>query len=138
MDTATAVLSDILFSPSLNGIYHLENPVRQAWQDILDAFASCMGISTVRAPFDEWLRNVQAAVEQHGTENEQMELDMLSDFLERDFRRMATGKVILDTSRTRSVSRTLREVDGVTTEVVSKYVSEWRRNGTLRGAGVSH
>ncbi|KAJ5604420.1 hypothetical protein N7510_009574 [Penicillium lagena] len=131
MDAAAAVLGDILFSASLSGIYHLENPIRQAWQDILDVFASCMDINTVRVPFNQWLSNVQAAVEHQGTEDERMELHMLSDFFEKNFQRMATGRVILDTSRTRAVSRTLREVDEVSTEVVSKYVSQWRRNGTL-------
>ena len=126
------MLGDILLGPSLSGIYHLENPIRQAWQDVLDIFASSLGINTVNVPFDQWLRNVQAAVHEDGTEDERMEYDMLADFLEKDFQHMATGRVILDTSRTRTVSRTLREAGEVSQEVVAKYVSEWRRNGALR------
>lgn len=126
------MLSDILFAPSLSGIYHLENPIRQAWQDVLDIFASSLYINTVNVPFDQWLRNVQAAVQELGTEDERMEYDLLAEFLEKDFQRMATGKVILDTSRSRAVSETLREVGEISEEVVWKYVREWRRAGTLR------
>lgn len=106
--------------------------MRQSWQDVLDVFASSLGISPVNVPFDQWLRNVQAVVHEHGTEEERMEYDMLADFLQNDFQRMATGSIILDTSRTRTVSRTLREVGEISQEVVAKYVGEWRRNGTLR------
>ncbi|KAL5361508.1 hypothetical protein BJX96DRAFT_185315 [Aspergillus floccosus] len=132
VDSAASVLGDILLGPSISGIYHLENPIRQAWHDILGIFASSLGVNTVNVPFDQWLCNVQGAVQEHGTEDERMEYDMLSNFLEKDFQRMATGRVILDTSRSRAASRILREMGEISAGLVSKYVSEWRRHGTLK------
>lgn len=133
MDVAAAVLGEILLSPSrISGVYHLENPMRQPWHDMIELIADYIGISgSRRLEFDEWFPQVRDFVEARGTEDDRMVAEMLSDFFEQDFTRMATGKIILDTQRTRLVSKTLRQIDEVSPHAARKYIMEWRRSGFL-------
>ncbi len=158
VDLAAASVSEILLTPHpLNLIYHLENPVRQSWHDMLTVLASQLDISREFVPFDKWLDRIGAiaadtkdcgadsksnglnhdnsvgppAVE--GTSaSSQAPPHMLADFFRHDFQHMAGGDVIMDTAGARSVSPTLRNSDVVKANVVKRYVEEWRRMGILK------
>ncbi|KAL4866181.1 hypothetical protein BDV12DRAFT_210641 [Aspergillus spectabilis] len=128
VDEAATVLGEILVSPGpLAPIYHLENPIRQSWHDMMSAIGDAMHIpASDHPPFDEWLRQVREYVQTSGTEADRTEFQMLADFLDRDFRRMATGGIVLDTQNTRAASRTLQYADEVSPQVVALYVEQWR------------
>ncbi|RDW93186.1 uncharacterized protein DSM5745_00508 [Aspergillus mulundensis] len=140
INTAAKVLGDILLSAQLSAsqaqIYHLENPIRQSWSDVLDMLANGLGISSdgaERLPFDLWLSQVKESIDNDKAEpTDRVEFQMLAEFLEKDFRRMATGGIILDTQNTRAASSTLRYMEEVSPHVIRKYIAEWKRSGFLR------
>jgi hypothetical protein len=107
-------------------VYHLENPIRQAWADVLTIIASELGISKF-LPFDRWLQQVVAA-KYDVTENPAKALD---HFFETDFRRMACGDLILDTCKARSISDTLARLDAISTNTIVEYLNHWRKVGYL-------
>ncbi|KAL4903515.1 hypothetical protein BDW74DRAFT_186131 [Aspergillus multicolor] len=131
VNTAAKVLGDILLSPQLSTsqaqIYHLENPIRQSWSDMLDMVANSLGIcpeDAERLPFDQWLSQVKESIDNDTAEaTERVEFQMLVEFLEKDFRRMATGGVIMDTQNTRAASSTLRYMEEVSPHVIEKYIA---------------
>lgn len=101
-------------------VLHLENPVRQPANHIITLMSSELGLgSKALLPFDEWLERLK----------ETGLADSLSEFFEHDFRALALGQIILDTTGSRRVSRTLRGSSGLTREVVAKYVSQWKEKG---------
>lgn len=101
-------------------VLHLENPVRQSAKQIMTLISSELGLGNKAVlPFDEWLELVKGA----GL------VDSLSDFFEHDFRALALGQIVLDTTGSRRVSRALRGSSGLTRQVVAKYVDQWRQKG---------
>ncbi|KAI1810887.1 putative polyketide synthase [Poronia punctata] len=131
VDDVAAVLSDLLFSSTQKaGVYHVENPVRQSWDEILTFLASVLGLKNVerRVSFKEWLEKVR---EFEGAERENP-AGKIVDFLQNDFERMACGEVVLDTRNSVGDSLTMREMKGVDLEVVKGYVDGWRERGFLK------
>lgn len=67
VDDAAAVFCEILLAPHpLAPVYQVENPIRQAWSDLLDTVGPFLGLTT-RIPFDEWLAAVVEAAETEGS-----------------------------------------------------------------------
>ncbi|CAG8883007.1 unnamed protein product [Penicillium egyptiacum] len=129
VDDAANVLIDLAFSeqqPSM--AYHLENPVRQSWSDVLVTLGSQLDISQF-LPFNDWLDRVVKLGSKGGPgQNPVLKLD---EFFRRDFRRMACGSVIMATDEARKRSETLRQVDAVPEDVIASYVQYWRTSGYL-------
>lgn len=122
VDRAARSLVDMLFHQGDLGspVLHLENPVRQSAKQIMTLISSELGHENKAVlPFDEWLELVKGA----GL------VDSLSDFFEHDFRALALGQIVLDTTGSRRVSPTLRGSSGLTREVVAKYVDQWKQKG---------
>lgn len=120
-DRAARSLTEILLHPGkLDPILHLENPTRQPARDIMAIIAYELEIPyTDPLPFDEWLQRV----------NEMNTGDSLVEFLGRHFEDLALGAVILDTTKSRATSRTLRESSGISRELLLKYVRTWKQQG---------
>lgn len=78
---------------------------------------------------DEWVARAEAGTGSHGQRPADGSSDMLIDFFKHDFERMATGGVVLDTSKARRVSETLRRANSVEPALVARYVQEWKRCG---------
>lgn len=162
VDLAATSLSEILLTHHpLNLIYHLENPVRQSWHEILTTLASQLGISREFLPFDKWLDRVGAIAADtedsgaDGVDREAHELSnnnkegpitpkdnssfspapphMLADFFRKDFLHMAGGDVIMDTAGARRISATLRDSDAVKADVVKRYVEGLRVGFWVKG-----
>lgn len=101
-------------------VLHLENPVRQPANDIMTLISNELGFGNKAfLPFDEWLERVRKT----GL------ADSLSEFFGHDFRALALGQIVLDTTGSRRISRTLRGSGGLTGEVVANYVSQWKQKG---------
>lgn len=131
VDCATETLSELLLTTvPTQLVYHLENPVRQSWHDVLTDFASQLNLpNTDLLPFDDWLQRVCTAAEDIDSENPAKKL---ADFFKSDFRHMACGNVILDTSNLRAISPTLRGVGAVDQATLGSYVDYWRSIGFLK------
>lgn len=125
---ARALLEILLFHDSsdtpLPRFLHLENPVRQPIQDIFVLAGRHFGWPAMRPleQCDEWLRRaVEAGVlEPH-----------LEGFFKNDFQDLANGGLVLDTTRARALSRTLRGTGAVESDLVVDYLRRWQQDGTL-------
>lgn len=122
VDSAAQALREILFHREpLQLVYHLENPVRQSWEHAVNLLSKELQIpSSSIVPLDRWLDHVASAP---GPENPAANL---IHFLRSDFRKMSCGSVILDTSASRSVSRTMAYMDPVGDDSVRAYVNYWK------------
>ncbi|KAG2419399.1 hypothetical protein HFD88_004195 [Aspergillus terreus] len=125
-----ATLGDLLLSsgPHPYPIYHIENPRRQPWDEILATLADALGLEASQVvPFAEWTQRVR----QFGNEPENPAVRII-DFLETNFERMSCGGLVLDTTHSLEHSATLRHREPVPMELVRKYIRAWQEMGFLR------
>jgi len=125
VDYAAEAVAELLLTDRPSRlVYHLENPIRQSWHDVLIVLASALGLSSSGLlPFDEWLQKVDTA-EKHSTMDNPVK--KLSGFFRSDFRHMACGDVILETTNTRDVSKSLRSAGVVGNETLASYINYWK------------
>jgi hypothetical protein len=126
-----ATLGELLLEPTeAYPIYHIENPQRQSWREMIAVLAELLDISKDNIiPFDEWVRRVRGSPSVAVSENPAVRLD---EFIEVDFVRMSCGGLVLDTEHSVEHSKTLRELSPVSRDLVAKYVQMWREVGFLR------
>ncbi|KAK0669808.1 hypothetical protein QBC41DRAFT_273799 [Cercophora samala] len=128
VDHAAQALTEMLLSPQvLPPFLHLENPIRQPMRDIIAIMGRELNVKPSREagtliPFEEWL--------DLATRSGQISAS-LKDFFEEDFRVLGQGKIVLDTTLSRPVSKTLGSESGVAKEVVEGYVRKWKATGFL-------
>lgn len=79
-------------------------------------------------PFDDWIQRVRHFSGSVETENP---AGKLIEFLEDNFLRMSCGGLILDVTKTKEHSRTLRNEGPVSAELARKYVRAWMDMGVL-------
>ncbi|RDW60353.1 uncharacterized protein DSM5745_10811 [Aspergillus mulundensis] len=114
---AAQAILDILFtsgdgeSKTDENIYHVENPICQPWKPFLTALATQLDLRS--------------------TDEDQEDFGQLKPFLESEFRNLASGGVILNTTQARKVSRALRACNGVGLGLVNRYLQYWRAVGVL-------
>ncbi|KAI1499965.1 hypothetical protein F5X99DRAFT_430167 [Biscogniauxia marginata] len=122
VDSAASSLAEIIFdSRPLHLVYHLENPIRQGWQDVVWMMLKELDIpSNSIIPFQKWLHIVALTPETGNPARK------LINFLEAEFSKMSCGSLLLDTSVSRSVSPTLRKIGPVGADDIKAYVAYWR------------
>lgn len=129
VNVAAAAMSDLLLSPdsvSLN--YHLENPVRQDWTTVMAAIANELGHPpSCFVEFEEWTRLIDRKTSADG----EFGSGVLIDFLVKDFQHMSAGGIVLDTSRARESSTSLKNAGAVSMETIAEYVKAWKKSGLL-------
>jgi hypothetical protein len=127
VDTAAETLIEIMLSVSpLELIYHLENPIRQPWHDVLVILSEELDLDgNAFTSLDKWLISIKAMTDDAAS------TDLLIEFFEKDFQHMSGGGVVLDTRVSRAVSPTLQQVDIVEDELVATYIKQWKRRGVL-------
>ena len=125
VDMAAGTLIDIMLSrPPLELVYHLENPIRQPWHEVLVILAEELGLDgNASISMDKWLASIKTLTEDVAS------TDLLIDFFEKDFQHMSGGGVVLDTRVSRAVSPTLQQADVVRDELVATYVKQWKCQG---------
>ncbi|KAK0615281.1 hypothetical protein B0T17DRAFT_602326 [Bombardia bombarda] len=116
---AKALVEMALSSDSLPHFLHLENPIRQPARDMMAVMARELGLSPSRTAgtllsFEEWM---QKAVQKGAM------VASLEEFFRERFRVLGQGTVILDTTKARAVSRTLRGERGVGADLLSESIS---------------
>lgn len=121
------MIVELLLQPAAaEPVYHLENPVRQPWADVLSLLSQALGLTAV-IPFDQWLGQVRALDD----DAERNPAGRLVKFLEEEFVSMASGTVVLDTTNARAASKTLAACGGIGERHVQLYVKYWRSVGHL-------
>lgn len=135
VDEMAATLVDILLQPEgvrLHPIYHIENPVRQSWADMIATLAKALDIPDV-IPFGEWVRRVREwpVKADNGAEGANPAY-LLTEFLDDNFTRMSCGGLLMGTANAREHSSTLANVGPVTETTTRLYVSKWREMGFLK------
>jgi acyl transferase domain-containing protein/thioester reductase-like protein/acyl carrier protein/SAM-dependent methyltransferase len=135
VDEVASTLVDLVTLPMTDtpySIYHIDNPIRQAWKEMIPLLAEALGIPSADAiPFDDWVQRVknhQCQVE--GPEGENPAI-LLIDFLDANFLRMSCGGLLLETKKAREHSRTLANVGPVSDKVAKLFVESWKQTGFL-------
>ncbi|MCJ1378978.1 hypothetical protein MMC17_002077 [Xylographa soralifera] len=129
VDDVAETLVDLAFVDDPYPIYNIDNPVRQQWQDMLPVLADVLDIPRDNIiPFEEWVdlvRNSPDVVEKDNPASK------LIDFLDSNFLRMSCGGLLLETTKAREHSKTLRAVGPVSADVTRKFVEYWKKTGFL-------
>ncbi|THD00110.1 hypothetical protein EYZ11_000435 [Aspergillus tanneri] len=127
VDEVANVLVDLLFTTEPYPVYHIDNPVRQSWSDMVSLLTEELNIPAGNiVPFPEWIHRVKAFLGGY----EDNPARVMADWLDDNFERMSCGGVLLDTSRAREQS-CLASVDAVSPDVTRRYLSWWRERGFL-------
>ncbi|KAI0165152.1 putative polyketide synthase [Hypoxylon sp. FL1284] len=131
VDDVAGTMADLLLGDAPpHPVYHIDNPVRQPWKEMLPVLADALAIPRDRIiPFENWIRRVRdfpGAVEWDNP------AWLLADFLEQDFERMSCGGVLLRTENTQAHSATFHGVGPVGENIVRKYIQAWKDSGFLR------
>lgn len=135
VNRAAAVIAELLFSSGFQPIYHMENPSRQSWRDVLENLASilnsnnqpqlCQPLPII--PFATWLSRVQEL----GNDQEHNYALKVMPFLEHDFIRTASGVVVLGMTNAKLDSPTLVNSTALDRKHLEEYCDYWRKQGFL-------
>ncbi|EFR04739.1 phenolpthiocerol synthesis polyketide synthase ppsB [Nannizzia gypsea CBS 118893] len=130
VDDVAAALADILLSDTIPyPIYHIENPIRQPWSEIIYLLADTLDIPRgFIVPYDIWMRRVRHFT---GSTESNNPAKMLLEFFRDHFRRMSCGGLILDTTNSKQHSHTLANTQPITPALVAKYIAQWKESGFL-------
>ena len=124
VDDVAGTLVDLLMVKDPYPIYHIDNPICQLWSEIIPVLADALDIPRSNAiPFADWIervRNFPGLVESDNPASK------LVDFLDANFLRMSCGGLLLETTKSREHSVTLRAVGPVSDEVAGKFVQSWK------------
>lgn len=105
-------------------MYHLENPVRQSWEDVCSIIERKLGLPPKsRLPFDDWLTQISTLEDSPSD---------LMEFFSNYFRRMSSGSLVLDTTNGRRLSPTLRSTGAIHAWEIGLYLDYWRQSGFLK------
>ena len=129
VNDVAATLGDLLISDRTPyPIYHIENPCRQPWREMVNTLADVLDIPRDNIiPFAKWVDRVGRFP---GSTNDNP-AGQLVGFFDKHFIRMSCGGLILDTAKCREHSETLRRRGPVSAELVAKYISAWKNMGFL-------
>jgi thioester reductase-like protein len=130
VEDVAASLADLVLTPeSSSFVYHIENPARQPWSDVLSLLSAELGIPSENVvDYEEWLGRVRGLPREKDVDNPAKKV---MKFLEDDFLRMACGGLVLDTNKAVKTSETLGHAKPVSEELVRKYVRTWKEVGFL-------
>ncbi|KAL4926727.1 uncharacterized protein BDV17DRAFT_293308 [Aspergillus undulatus] len=111
-DLVSYAASDFSGASTVYPIYHIDNPVRQPWQEMVPVLARALDIPPA---------------------NKDNPAFKLIDFLDDNFVRMSCGGLLLDTRHTQQHSPTLAALGPVSNEVAKGYIRYWKTTGFLAG-----
>jgi hypothetical protein len=119
-------------------MYHVENPSRQPCGELMEIIASMLRDSQQQevtlVDYSEWL----AQIRELGTEQQRNPAYPLLPFFDKDFLRLATGKVALDTTRATEESITLTTtIDPLNRKYLLRHVMYWQSAGALSNSSES-
>jgi thioester reductase-like protein/acyl carrier protein len=118
-DVADSLIDLVLAENVPYPVYHIDNPVGQAWSEVSTVIADALNIPHL-IPFREWLDRVRMAPSKNNPAS------TLVDFLEDNYLRMSCGGLVLDVKQTVEHSKTLAALGPVSEEIVRKYIHIWK------------
>ncbi|KAJ5641292.1 hypothetical protein N7490_005292 [Penicillium lividum] len=128
-DLVSYSASDFSAASTVYPIYHIDNPVRQAWSHMVPVLAAALNIpQTNILPFTEWVSRVRHFP---GSVEKDNPAFKLIDFLDDNFLRMSCGGLLLDTLHTQQHSPTLASLGSVSNETAERYIRHWKATGFL-------
>ena len=111
-------------------IYHVENPSRQPWRQMIFLLADELHIPYANVvPFDKWVHSVRQFP---GSTEKDNPAAWLTDFWDNHFVRVACGDLILDTRKSEEHSPTLASEGPIGADLVRKYICAWKDMAFLR------
>ncbi|KAL3426664.1 Iterative polyketide synthase CazM 11 [Phlyctema vagabunda] len=131
VDLVAGTLSDIVLANNTPfPIYHIDNPVRQPWSEMMPVLADALDIPQSNLiPYTDWVQRVRDHPSCVGdVDNPAIKL---IDFLDDNFIRMSCGGLLLDTEKSRMHSKTLSNVGPVSGDIARKFVQSWKDMGFL-------
>lgn len=130
VEDVAGTLADLLLSDrDPRPVYHIDNPVRQPWSEMLPVLAEALNIPPGNmVPFKQWVRRVRSFP---GSVDGDNPAAKLVDFLDDNFVRMSCGGLLLDAKNSCEHSPTLAAVGPVSPSVVKKFVQAWKDKGFL-------
>ena len=135
VDCAAEILVELMFDTkalSVDSVYHLENPIRRPWHEVLNVFASALGLADADfLPFSTWLETVCRDEDTAHEEDNSNPAKALADFFGEEFERMSGGNVILNMDKTKKISPALRGLTEVSDESIRRYIHHWKCTGFL-------
>ncbi|KAK5633281.1 hypothetical protein RRF57_008995 [Xylaria bambusicola] len=135
VDTVAATLVDLVSADQPYAVYHIDNPIRQPWEETLSILADAMDIPQDNViPLQDWIQRVKERTKDIGAREHEGDNPaiLLIDFLEDNFVRMSCGGLLLDTAKTREHSPALAGCGPVGEDVARLYVRSWKETGFLR------
>ncbi|KAL6230185.1 hypothetical protein BDW75DRAFT_245050 [Aspergillus navahoensis] len=129
VNDVAATLGDLLLANNTPyPIYHIDNPVRQPWRQMIPVLGESLGIPRDRVvPFGEWVQRVRSFA---GSEVDNPAIKLI-EFLDGNFLRMSCGGLLLETAKAREHSPTLAQVGPVSEDVARGYIRAWKEMGFL-------
>lgn len=123
-----ATLSELLLDEASNHqIYHIENPSRQPWNQVLDILSDTLNIPLTNiVSYDDWISKVKESTDKANVAR------LIIDFFEQHFERMSCGRLVLDTKNSRAYSTTLASQSPVSEASIRKYIAVWKEMGFLQ------
>ncbi len=133
VDVVAGTIADLLTLPDdvmPYPIYHVDNPIRQPWSEMVRMLADALDIPAGNiVPFSDWVRRVRENPrEGEGPEGENP-ASLLADFFEQDFIHMSCGDMVLWTAKSCEHSITLAGSKPVTKDLVDLFIKRWRKLG---------
>lgn len=129
VDLVAATLGELLMSETTSELlYHIDNPSRQPWEEMISSLAQALDIGSDQiVPYQQWLDRVRRF---RGSISDNPALQ-LEEFFIHYFIPMSCGGLILDTTKTKEHSKTMREIGPVSSDLVAKYIACWKESGFL-------
>ncbi|KAI4716400.1 hypothetical protein E4T48_07381 [Aureobasidium sp. EXF-10727] len=129
VDQVAGSLSELLMSETTKDlIYHIDNPSRQSWKHLIALLSRLLNIPTRNiVPHARWIERVRrfrASV----TDNPALQL---IEFFDSHFIPMSCGGLVLDVTETSKHSETLRNMQAVSDDLLTRYVDNWKQSGYL-------
>ncbi|EAW12049.1 putative polyketide synthase [Aspergillus clavatus NRRL 1] len=127
-DVAATLGELLLTETSTDLIYHIDNPSRQDWKDMISTLARALGIPQEGiVPFQTWVDRVRRF---RGSVSDNPALQLI-EFFDHYFVPMSCGGLVLDTDKATKHSQTLRQSGRIDEEQILKYIVRWKQEGFL-------
>ncbi|KAJ5630171.1 polyketide synthase [Penicillium herquei] len=128
-DLISYAASDFSAASTVYPIYHIDNPVRQPWRQMVPVLAAALNIPPSNIlPFTEWVSRVRRFP---GSVEKDNPAFKLIDFLDDNFVRMSCGGLLLDTLHTQQHSPTLASLGPISNQTAERYIQHWKATGFL-------
>ena len=129
VNEVAATLGELLLNDTATDlIYHIDNPSRQTWRDMIATLARALDIGPKNIiPYGQWVDRARCFT---GSTTENPVLQLIG-FFDNYFVPMSCGGLILDTTKAGEHSKTLQNQGPIDNDLMMKYIAGWKQSGFL-------